>query len=232
MAHEKQHTAQTATQKLYEDLWRQHVGRTTSPTEAQKTAAICAMLTELAEGQGRDVSKALRGYVAALWELTPEELVLAFFRATKECRFFPPPATLLEFSGRAATGDPIANEAKGELLKILEAMRGPHGPKLKPILGRVLYGTEDSPRDEDGRMTHAPIRSESTPFPIARRTEAALVRLGWGDRVAGIALIAEHPSLKRIDTTDTPDQYRQNQLRASDEILKRFTDAYREVSDG
>ena len=113
-------------------------------------------------------------------------------------------------------------------LSILEAMRGKHGPKLQPILGKVIYGTEDDPKDKDGMRTVDPERAPSTHFPLSRRLEAALVRLGWGDRVAGIAVIADHPSLRR-KRPDDDEKYQQNQLRASDEILKRFTDAYREV---
>jgi hypothetical protein len=52
--------------------------------------------------------------------------------------------------------------------------------------------------------------------------------LAGGIRTAGIALIAEHPALKR-KRQDDDEQYRQNQLRASDEILRRWTDAYREA---
>lgn len=125
-------------------------------------------------------------------------------------------------------GDPVAREAKEQLLYILEGMRSKHGPMLKPILGKVLYGTEEDPREENGRCAAAPIRGESTPFPLSRRTQAALVRLGWGDSTKGIAVIADHPALDRKQDSEDG-QYRQNQLRAADEILKRFTDAYREV---
>jgi DNA-directed RNA polymerase subunit M/transcription elongation factor TFIIS len=55
-----------------------------------------------------------------------------------------------------------------------------------------------------------------------------LVRLGRGDGTAGIAIIADHPALKRRQDQEDA-QYRQNQLRAADEILKRFTDCYREA---
>jgi hypothetical protein len=39
----------------------------------------------------------------------------------------------------------------------------------------VLYGTVDSPEDENGRPHHAPIRAAGTPFLLCRRAEAALV---------------------------------------------------------
>jgi hypothetical protein len=49
--------------------------------------------------------------------------------------------------------------------------------------------------------------------------------------MAGIAVIADHPAVRRKDqgNLETDEKYRQNQLRAGDEILKRFTDAYREL---
>jgi hypothetical protein len=50
----------------------------------------------------------------------------------------------------------------------------------------------------------------------------------WGSREAGIALVADHPAVKRkVDSMD--EQYKQNQLRASDEILNRWIDVYRQV---
>ena len=93
----------------------------------------------------------------------------------------------------------------------------------------MLYGTEGDPKDKDGIRCGVPVRAESTPFSLSRRAEAALVRLGWGDRVAGIAVIADHPSLRRKQDPDD-EKYQQNQLRAADEILKRFTDAFREAA--
>jgi hypothetical protein len=217
MANEQTSKWQTPTQRRFESFYL-----------ANSKTGLSVSIQFLAEVMGKVMTKNLAlGYLDTLGTLTQDEAILAFSRVQDEYRVFPAPATLRELSGRAVTGDPIAAEAKDELLQILAAMRGPHGPKLKPILGKILYGTEDCPRDEHGRVHHAPIRAESTPFPLSRRTEAALVRLGWGDRVAGIAVIADHPSLRRKQDSDD-ERYQQNQLRASDEILKRFVDAYRE----
>ena len=133
--------------------------------------------------------------VPLLLDLSQSELVLAFSRAAMEAKFFPPPATVREFSGRSASGDPIANEAREELFRLVAGMHTKHGPKLKPIQGKVLYGTEDRPLDANGEPTapYCAPRHPGTEFPLPRRTEAALVRLGWGDRATGIALIAEYP---------------------------------------
>jgi len=208
-------------QKLYAGFWE---------TNQTPKRAVGASLLHLADTLGRELSKpAIQSYLAALAEFNREEIILAFSRATEECRFFPPPAILREYSGRAADGDPIAREAKCELLAILTAMRGPYGPELRDIPGKVIYGTEQDPRGADGRCTEAPIREPSTPFACSHRTNGALVRLGWGSKAAGIALLADHPSLKRHSPQDADPQYRQNQIRAADEILKRWVEAYREV---
>jgi hypothetical protein len=221
--------APTEMQRLYRSFWiqpsKERIG-SASPTEA-----IAASLQLLAEGLPKTlVTSTYRLYTAALAEFNPSEIVLAFCRATEECRYFPAPATLREYSGRAVDGDPIAREAKEKLLYLLEGMRGPHGPKLVEIPGRVLYGTEADPRGEDGRITDVPIREVAKVFPLDRRLRAALGRLGWGDSARGISVVAEHPALRRDEALGSADgQYRTNQLRTADEILKRFTDAYREV---
>jgi hypothetical protein len=196
-----------------------------------KEAAIVNSLAMLANGYEKPLTVGtVKLYTAVLWDLDEQEIVRAFSRASEECKgFYPSPPTLREFSGRPVSGDPMAAEAKAELLKLLAGMRGPHGLMLKPIPGRILYGTEDDPKDAEGKRTFAPIRGESTHFPIARRTEAALVRLGWGNREAGIAVIADHPALKREKVSDGADHYRQSHLRASEEILKRWTEVYKEV---
>jgi hypothetical protein len=79
--------------------------------------------------------------------LTKAQIVLAFSRALDESKFFPVPALLRDFG---SIGDATAAEAKEELLRIVTAMRGAHGPKLRPILGKVKYGTEEEPLEADG----------------------------------------------------------------------------------
>ena len=213
-------TEAVAITSLFSGFWQQ----------SKRPAAILRSLQELAEGFDKTLTEGMiRLYSAALGEATEDQVVLAFTRATLECKFFPPPATLLEFSGRAALGDPVAREAKDALLELLEGMRGLHGLELKPLLGRVLYGTEDDPKDETGARTHAPIRAESIPFPMRGRVKAALLRLGWGNLAAGIEMLAQHPALTRRRDREADGAYQTNDLRRSDEILARFTQAYREV---
>ena len=211
--------------RLYESFW-QTAGKLRTTTQA-----IAASLEQLALGFDKPMTPGVyRLYTAVMAELTQEQIVLAFSRASDECKFFPAPALLRDFSGLAASGDPIAAEAKEKLLYLIAGMRGPHGPTLAPILGKVLYGTEDDPKDENGERTvlYLAPRAESKVFPFDRRLKAALVRLGWGNGAKGIAVIADHPALQRKQDQEDG-QYRQNQLRAADEILKSFTDCYREV---
>jgi hypothetical protein len=209
-----------AMQTLYGSFWLN-----TKPAQA-----ISQSLDQLAAEFEKTLTAATyRLYPAATADLTQAECVLAFSLAALNLRFFPTPSILREYASRVPVVDPTAVEAKEELLKLIEGMRGPHGPMLKPLPGRVLYGTEDDPKDEHGDRTHTPIRAESNPFPIARRAQAALVRLGWGDRSAGIALTADHPAVRRRQPESGDEQYKTNQLRVADEILKRFTDAYREA---
>jgi len=220
---------QTATQRLFAAYWTnsQRNGVISIPPEV----AISASLLHLAETLDRKLTdNALKSYIAVLSELRQEEVILAFSRAVRECKgFFPSPATLLDFSGRVVTGDPIAAEAKEQLQYLLNGMRTRHGLRLQDIPGKVTRLDDPEPvYDKNGDRIIREISEPATVFPISRRTEATLVRLGWGSRNAGIALIAEHPALHRPHYDDD-EQYQKSRLRASDEIVERFTAAYREA---
>jgi hypothetical protein len=215
---------QAATRKLYAGFWTNSQHKTTVPAPV----AISASLLHLAETLERNLSKnALATYLAVLADLSQEQIVLAFSRAAMECKHFPVPALLRDF---ASIGEPVAAEAKQELIRIIQAMRGAHGPKLKPILGKLKYGTENCPRNAKGEIVAYcdAERAPSTLFPLSRRAEAALVRLGWGDRTTGIALIAESPIVSGGTAEDG--EFQTNRLRAGDELLAKWTAAYREVA--
>jgi hypothetical protein len=222
MANEAAIETQTVMRKLFAGYW---------VNSQRPEVSISASLLHLAETLERKLTdKQMKTYLAVLADLTREENVQAFSRAATECKFFPPPAVLLELSGRPTTsGDPLANEAKAELFKIVAAMRGPHGPKLRPILGELIH--KQVPRNAEGEVLLSEIdkRHPSTPFLLSRRTEAALLRLGWGDRTTGIALIAEHPIVAgRAESDD--DRYQTNRMRAADDLLAKWIAVYREVS--
>jgi hypothetical protein len=106
---------QTPTQRRFENFY-----------QVNPKTALAESIRFLAEVLGKEMTRNIAmGYLDTLGTLTQDEAILALSRAQEECKFFPPPATLLEFSGRAVTGDPVAAEAKDELLRILAAMRGP-----------------------------------------------------------------------------------------------------------
>jgi ABC-type taurine transport system substrate-binding protein len=64
----------------------------------------------------------LKGYIVALVDVKPPQIIQAFSRTLNESKFLPPPATLRELSGLTTTGDAVASEAKAELFRIVAAI--------------------------------------------------------------------------------------------------------------
>lgn len=215
---------QMATRALFESLWIQYAGGKNSkpPTEAQKTEAIGEMVMLLASAMDRNTTKSLPLYVAVLWDLTPQELVLAFSRAAEEDKFFPAPSRLRELCGREPVGDPVEREAVAALTVLLSKMRA-FGWELKPRLGRVLETT-----GEDGRLLAEPKRAPSEEPNLPGKSMQALAVLGWGDWRKGAALLREHPAVKAAPTGEEQGQYQVNALKQADEIRKRWVEAYRQ----
>jgi hypothetical protein len=105
--------AQTATRKLFQGFW---LNKATPSTE------IGDSLIQLAESLNHKLSeKALAGYLASLSALTRDQIVLAFSRAPDEAKFFPVPTLLRDFASVAPRRDPIANEAREQLFRIVAA---------------------------------------------------------------------------------------------------------------
>lgn len=183
---------------------------------------------------GPELNDLARELILDLWlktllEIGEERFEAALSQVMETSGFRPHIAEIRRAAGvNCGIVDPVEEEAKAQLRYLLEGMRGPHGLELKPILGKVMYGTEKDPRDKDGMRDPTPERHPSTPFPMPERIEAALVKLGWGKLAAGIDVIAEHPSLSRKKDSDG-DEYQMNRIRMADEVLKRFVAAYREV---
>ena len=67
--------------------------------------------------------------------------------------------------------------------------------------------------------------AKGTPFLLSRRAEDALLRLGWGCRPTGIELIAEYPM---VAGQSADEAFQVNRLKAADELLAKWTAAYRE----
>ena len=71
----------------------------------------CSGLRRLRRNQRRSLAlhfflpRPLKGCLMSLLDLSQSEIVLAFSRAATEGKFFPVPSLLLDFSGRAVTGD-------------------------------------------------------------------------------------------------------------------------------
>ena len=121
---------------------------------SKRGEAISLSVENLALGKERAVTPPMfRPQVATLADLTQAECVRAFSRAVMEVRFFPSLDTLREFNGRAVDRDPLACEAKAELLKLIEGMRGPRGPMLKPAVGPgvLCHGRRPPRRERHGR---------------------------------------------------------------------------------
>jgi hypothetical protein len=76
-----------------------------------------------------------KGYIVALVDVKPPQIIQAFSRTLNESKFLPPPATLRELSGQTMTGDAVASEAEAELFKTVAAMRGKHAPRCASFLG-------------------------------------------------------------------------------------------------
>jgi hypothetical protein len=72
------------------------------------------------------MEKALKTYIAVLLDLTPQEIVQSFSRAANDSKFMRVRALLRDFASVAPSGDPIANEARAGLFRIVKAIRGGH----------------------------------------------------------------------------------------------------------
>lgn len=168
-------------------------------------------------------------YSELLDEIGADAFDAAFRQVLKTSPFRPDIMEIRRAAGvNRGNTDPVELEADAQLQVLIEGMRGPHGMELKPILGKVMYGTEKDPRDKDGMRDPTPDRHPSTPFPFEKRTEAALVKLGRGKLAAGIDVIADHPTLSRKRDADR-EEYQFNRIQQADRIEKKFLAAYREA---
>lgn len=181
----------------------------------------------LADMLGRETNPTmLQGYVAYLSRLTPQECVEAFTRAGEELRYFPPPAVLLDLAGRAPAR--YARPGMVELAAIIAHMRV-NGAELRDKLGAVTatrgpegqyIAPSDYPREP---MTPAPAFDEVT--------EAAIRILGFGDRMAGLAVVADHPALpwNAVEAEGKDASFRR---RDAERLEERWCDAWAQAKGG
>jgi hypothetical protein len=210
-------TSPTAMQQLFNSFWT---------AGCLKTEAIGRCLTQLAAMFERKLTLAVaKGYVAAMDDLSQAEIVTACSRAITERKTFPLPATLRELTGRGSEGDPVEREAADALAYLLQGMRTEHGTRLLTLPGVVLRVEEEW---KDGERFLTDVLGDRTPFPLSPRLKDALRILGWGSGTKGIALIATHPAVSAGWNFDD-DQFRIQPFRVADDILRRWTEAYRQA---
>lgn len=190
-----------------------------------RNTALALSLGCLAEATGKVITATtLPVYAAVMADMSREQCILAFSRATDELRYWPSPAQLRELGGIAASGDPVEAAARAALDEVFAAMRE-FGPALNPKRGAVMRTTGD-----DGRMLIEPERAQDRHAELAGPVVMALVRLGWGDQQKGLALLSDHPALAGAAFTSAFESpYRQNLLKLADELEKRFILAYRQA---
>lgn len=177
--------ARTATERLLMQHWQ---GSTHS-------TALATSVLFLADAMDRELKgRAVEAYVAVMMELTPEECVRAFSRALAEQRFFPAPAVLRSLSSRAEASDLDREDAMLQLRRMLMAIRI-HTVRWLTIGGEVI-----SDRDAEGRAECDMGKWERKPFrnppKLPPAVHGAVVAMGLGDFMAGIAMLGTHPSLR------------------------------------
>lgn len=174
----RQAAGQSATQRLFVVPAKSGSG--------WKVAWLEDCLLLLAENLGQELTKGmLKGYVAVLDVLTPEQAITAFSKALESAKYFPRPSELLDFAGRpSAHGDPLRETAKASLVVVLAAMRL-YGLELKPLGGGMID------RNDSGELLEFAIRAPLRPCPPFDPVTDATVRdMGLGDRAAGLAQLA------------------------------------------
>ena len=171
-------------------------------------------------------------YLAALQDLTDEQVITALSRtAREEARFFPPPARLRELAGAETSLQRSEREAKDELNWLLFWIRQ-FSVEGRPKRGRCIREagwTSDDTTAPMGKFVRVPewqpAEYEWTqPTPIPDRTKAALCELGGGEAYEGMKLLGAHPLL-----TSDKDEYPSLGLRLSamEKLEARWIEAWR-----
>jgi hypothetical protein len=157
--------------------------------DSPKHEAITKALIWLSSFYERPITQeALAAYLSVLEEMTTDQLQVAFSQASRECKFFPPPAELRALAGLRTARQRSESEAREGLQWILEKIRI-HGKSLGPIRGALI-------REGQRLSMHEFIQPEyemiecPTPSPKICHTVEAL---GNGDKVDGMYQLAEHP---------------------------------------
>jgi hypothetical protein len=172
-------TTQAEMRRLHAGFWQS----TTSPVPPK--VALTASLLNLAETLDRKLTEnALRTYLAALSSLSPEELVLAFSRASMECRHFPAPALLLEYDSwrkaettknppQAAIAESLDTLAQHLDRTITTTMVASYYASLEDLTREEIVLAFSRARDESKFLPAPATLREYSGRPIAGRPVAA-----------------------------------------------------------
>lgn len=131
-------------------------------------------------------------YSIALEDLAPEQLALAFSRASRESKFWPSPAVLRELAGIETPDQSSERQAREDLEWLLWFLRR-HGIEGRPRHGACL---QEAGRDGTGEWQPALYELIPAP-PIPERVRNTVAELGAGDGKVGVQLIASHPLLSK-----------------------------------
>lgn len=195
-----------------------------SRTQQNKLAAIAWALKEWADG----LDKTLMGPVITLHQevngdLTPAELALGFNRAARlPSDFLPSPGKIRSLSGHI-DHDPVEQESMDAFRGLLDQMRGPHGPTLRTLPGRLKMN------DEQGNPITPVQQPPIAPTPLSARIRASVEIMGLGSIAAGLGYISTHPALRPQVYDVGAGTEPSFEARHGRDIERRWVEIYREV---
>lgn len=202
----------------FKNFWQQEIDGQIVPVTRKE--AVGNSLAVLADCFDRKVtSLMLNLYLSALDDCTINECITAFVRVALDCKFWPTPAQMRTLAGRQPAGDLMDNAASNSFRAVIAALRD--FPMLTHHLGAICRK-----EDEQGRILAVPEREDDThPPDIGEKARKAIAYLGFGDLTAGLKLLSDHPSLEKW--AEDSAQWRQNALKASDELERRYLAAWK-----
>lgn len=140
---------------------------------------------------GQPYDAKTKAILAALWlrtlaEIGEERFDAAYQHVLMNSTFRPDIAEI-----RKAAGLGPDDEAMREFGAIIQAMRK-HGAKLNPLSGAVMLDAGGAPIWDGQKQRREP----GTPAPaFTDAAERAITLLGYGERAAGLVVLAEHPAI-------------------------------------
>ena len=163
-------------------------------------------------------------YLEALADISEASIAEAFERAGREeSRFFPPPARLRELAGAVTADQAEEQAARAALEEVVHKIRlHGSGEAMRPYVRRK----PEAPK-EGTWTSHPQYFTIIEPTLPPERSRRALELLGYGDRYAGLRLVAEHPTL-RSDSADV--EPLGLDLNAIERLEKRWIEAWQRAA--